>query len=134
MIYRQYTAGAANTTSTSTMDIRIDDTITAVVIDLFATTVADGDTFYAELSWQSTPSPTTNDISNVLASVSFGVEITTAGGINLGRSITIPIDKMKVFQGERLYLHCVNTGTGTTKAFAFVLSDKEASRSGNRGR
>lgn len=133
MIYRQYTAGAAATTTTSTMDIRVDDTINAVVLDLTAVGVADGDTFYAELSWQQTPSQTTNDISNVLASVQLNIELTTSGAAALGRTITIPVDQ-KAFQGERLYLHCVNTGTGTSKAWAFVCTSKEPPKGGNRGR
>lgn len=133
MIYRQYTAGAAGTTSTSTMDIRVDDTIVSVVLDLTAIGVADADTFYAELSWQQTPSQTVNDISNVLASIQIGVELTTSGAAAIGRSITIPVDQ-KVFQGERLYLHTVNVGTGTSKAWAFVVTSKEPPKGGNRGR
>lgn len=133
MIYRQYTAGSAAATSTSTMDIRVDDTIKAIVLDLTAVGVADGDTFYAELSWQQTPSQTTNDISNVLASIQIGVEVTTSGAAALGRTITIPYDG-KCFQGERLYLHTVNTGIGNSKAWAFVCTAKEAPRGGSRGR
>lgn len=129
--YRQYTAGSANTTSTSTMDIRQDDTITQVVLDLIALGVADGDTFYAELSWLPNASATTNDISNVIASVAFNIELTTSGAAVLGRTLTIE-PNLKVFQGERLYLHCVNTGTGTSKAWAHVVTAKEPPRSASR--
>lgn len=133
MIYRQYTTGSANTTTTSTMDIRTDDTIVAVVLDVAAIGAVDNDTFYAELSWQQTPSATTNDISNVIASTFFDVQITTSGGTVAARQITVPCN-VKVFQGERLYLHCVNTGTGTSRAYATVVTSKEAPKGGNRGR
>lgn len=131
MQYRQYTAGGANTTTTSTMDVRMDDTIAQVVLDLVALAPADGDTFYAELSWQQTPSPTTNDISNVICSTFFDFQIATSGAGGNFRSLTIE-PNLKVFQGERLYLHCVNTGTGTTKAYASIVTSKEAPKSASR--
>lgn len=131
MQYRQYTAGLANQTSTSTMDIRQDDTITQVVLDLAASAMADNDTFYAELSWQAQPSPTTNDISNVIASLYFDFQQTTSGSAVAARTITIE-PNIKVFQGERLYLHTVNTGTGNTKAYANVVTGKEPPKSASR--
>lgn len=115
------------------MDIRVNDTISSVVLDVAAIGAIDNDTFYAELSWQQTPSPTTNDISNVIASIYFDVQVTTSGGTVAARQITIPAD-IKVYQGERLYLHCVNTGTGTSKAYATVITSAEAPKGGNRGR
>lgn len=131
MQYRQYTAGAAASTSTSTMDIRQDDTIVQVVLDLAAIQAIDGDTYYAELSWQQTPSPTTNDISNVIASVFFDFQLLTSGaGVN-ARSITVE-PNIKVFQGERLYLHVVATGVGTAKAYAMVVTGKEPPKAAAR--
>lgn len=131
MQYRQYTAGAANATTTSTMDVRQDDTIVQVVLDCAAIQPVDGDTYYAELSWQQTPSPTTNDISNVIASVYFDFQLLTSGaGVN-ARTITIE-PNIKVFQGERLYLHCVNTGTGTSKAYASIVTGKEPPKAASR--
>lgn len=131
MQYRQYTAGGANTTSTSTMDIRQDDTLVQVVLDLATIQAIDGDTYYAELSWQQTPSPTTNDISNVIASVFFDFQLLTSGaGVN-ARSITIE-PNIKVFQGERLYLHTVATGIGTCKAYASIVTGKEPPKAASR--
>lgn len=131
MQYRQYTAGAANSTTTSTMDIRQDDTIVQVVLDVSAQAPADGDTFYVELSWQSQPSPTTNDISNVIASTFMPFDLTTSGAGVPARTLTIE-PNIKVFQGERLYLHCVNVGTGTSKAYASIVTGKEPPKAASR--
>lgn len=133
MIYRQYTAGAAAATTTSTMDIRTDDTIQQVVLDLSAIQPVDGDTFYAELTFQQTPSPTTNDITNVIASLFMDYQLLTSGSVIAARQLIINPD-IKVFQGERLYLHTVATGTGTCKAYALVVTAKEPPKGGNRGR
>jgi len=131
MQYRQYTAGNAASTTTSTMDIRQDDVISQVVLDLAAIQPVDGDTYYAELSWQQTPSPTTNDISNVIASTYFDYQLLTSGGVVAARTMTIE-PNTKVFQGERLYLHTIATGTGTCKAYASVVTGKEPPKSSSK--
>lgn len=131
MQYRQYVSGAANTTTTSTMDIRQDDTISQVVLDLTALAPADGDTFYLELSWQSQPSQTTNDVSNIICSTQMNIELTTSGFGAIGKTITIE-PNLKVFQGERLYLHAVNTGTGSSRGWAHVVTSKEPPKSASR--
>lgn len=132
MQYRQYTAGAANSTTTSTMDIRMDDTITQVVLDLIASAPADNDTYYVELSWQQTPSQGINDISNVILSTQINFDLVTSGAVTPSKTITIE-PNLKVFQGERLYLHTVNTGTGLSKAYANIVTGKEPPKTG-RGR
>lgn len=125
MINRIYTAGSAATTTTQSIDVRQDDTITQVLLDLTCVSVTDGDTFYVELSFLATPSQATNDTNGVIASTQLNIELTTSGAAQLGKSILIE-PGTKVYAGERLYLHCVNTGTGSSKAYATVITAKDA--------
>lgn len=133
MISRMYTAGAAGTTTTSSIDVRMDDVISEVVLDLSASGVADADTFYVELSWLATASRGTNDTTAVIASTEIGVELSTSGATQLAKVLVLR-PNAKIFAGERLYLHCVNVGTGVSKAYAFIVTGKDLpmSRSGRK--
>lgn len=125
MIYRIYNSGAANTTTTQSVDVRDDDVIESVSLQTAGVTFTDGDTCYVELSWLSTPSKGINDTNGVIWQNWFTNELTTSGAAQSSSTVqnwfASPI---KIEAGERLYLHVVSTGTGTFPTYATITTSK----------
>lgn len=123
MIYRLYNSCAQSTNSSQSIIVREDDTIDEIVLELVPTAVADADTFYAELSFIATHSKATNDTNGVIASAQLNIELTTSGATEMSRQLVFR-PNVKVFSGEKLYLHLVNTGTGTSVGYCTLATAK----------
>jgi hypothetical protein len=113
MIYKLALSAGAAATSVS-LDIREDDTITAMLVSNTAGAAV-------EVSFGSVSSFLTNDSTSSL--------MTILGGVDLSISdLKIPVQA-----GERLYLHSA-AGTGDCVAMIYTTGDRQAARPAVRRR
>lgn len=135
MIYKLYTGGIAST-STS-IDIREDDTITGILLEINSIGPGDGTMLWGELSFLASASTTTSDTNGVVAAIGAALEAGAAGTQNCSVPIHLTNLNIPVSAGERLYLHFVvgsgSTGSGSN-ATAFIYTAGAAQRPPTRRR
>ncbi len=110
MIYKLFAAAG----STVSVDVRIDDTIVAVLM-------SNAGTQPSELSFGSTATINTNDSTAAIATVLNGVDISVSG-------LNIPVNA-----GERIYLHNV-AGAGALDAACMIYTAGKDNRAAVRRR
>jgi hypothetical protein len=122
MIYKLFaqSVGAAGSAS---LDVREDDTIVGIFLDMSVAGVVDGTSGECELSFLSSSSFTTNDVVGALAGMKTDFELLTSGGINNARSGWFPCN-VDVNAGERIHLHVTSTATITVRCYLYT--DKKA--------
>lgn len=110
-LYRDY-AGAA---TSNAIDIRDDDTIVAVVLDMSMNAATDNQSLYAELGFVATSQFFTNDASSVLVGGRIDQRFVTSG-FSIPNKVLCFQTQIDVFSGDRLYLNV----SGTAGAAGFV--------------
>jgi hypothetical protein len=122
MIYKLWASLSGSTDGAAALDIREDDQIICVCIELDVIGPADGIRYAAELSFGSTNQINVNDSSSSIISVAFAHEMLTSGmAIPTQRAIIQP--RISVSAGERLYLHLLTTSPGgvmSGRAFVYT--------------
>ena len=81
--------------------------------------LADGDFIRAELSVNAAGQDTTNDATGILSVAGTTMELTTSGASAVGVNEYHPVD-VQFNGGDRIYLHCVESGAATWQVKALL--------------
>ena len=117
--------GTADTDASATIDVPDDGVLLAVEMNINGTGAsADGEYILAQISFSSVSQFITNDARGVVShcGISFDVAGTAANIFNTSAHTSTNLgDGIKVFGGERLYLHVASSGVGLSRAHCLLL-------------
>jgi len=133
-MYKLY--GTSNTTTDSlvTLDIREDDVIEHVEVEVLCPGASDGSMWGAELSFSSSNGHSSNDTQQSLCGVYGCYDLTTSGAaVPRVRCCSAPMG-VKVAAGERLHLHLYVSTTLTTYVRVWIHTKKGQMRNLTRSR
>ena len=117
--------GTADTDSSATIDVPDDGVLLSTYLNMMTTgQAADGDYSAMQLSFGSVSQFTTNDARGVLAHCGISADLGGAAAnvfLNMNHSNIEYGDGIKVFGGERLFIHVVSAGNATVTRWVALL-------------
>lgn len=124
--YQMHASGTAGD-SKATLDVRVDGKISAIYIECVDSGVSTGEDGDAELSFGSTNSVHSNDVSQVIAFCGWSALVATSGALGVSEFRAYEGLDIPVGAGERLHLHFVGDQSANHQCKVLVVVEEKGS-------
>lgn len=106
-----YASITASGDALATITIPRRSRLLGVLWSIEGNTLSDADSVKIELSVNSARQVATNDATGIISVASSSVDVTTSGAVKGETNFFHPVD-LQFEDGDKLYLHCTEVGTG----------------------